>query len=125
MVKMVAPKGTSSASINGIEVAVPKNGIVDVSADIADILRSHGFELAEGEAHAIAGSRSALITNFIKHARETAEKLTDEQLFHLAEQSAEQTLKLWDTFSKALEGFKAPEANIGKQVSAEKTNDWK
>jgi len=118
MVKIVAPKGTTSFSVNGMEIKIGKDGIVDVPENIANELRSHGFERLEGDAKVLAGNRSALITRFIKYARETAEKMTDDQLYKIAELPPEVADKVWGTFGKALEAFKG-------ETAATNSTDWK
>lgn len=44
MVKLVAPEGVTSYSHGGIEHKLDKTGTVTVRADLADILRAHGFK---------------------------------------------------------------------------------
>jgi hypothetical protein len=45
-VSMKAPEGTTSYSYGGTEVAVGKDRLVVVTAEVASVLLSHGFQFA-------------------------------------------------------------------------------
>lgn len=43
MVRMAAPAGVTCASIDGNQLVIGKDGTIEVTNRIADVLRSHGF----------------------------------------------------------------------------------
>lgn len=77
MITMKAPPGVTSYSHGGETFAVA-NGRVEVSPELAEELRAHGF--AAKQAPLDLDSRSALLRRFSDDARAFAETLNDDEL---------------------------------------------
>ena len=65
MVRLKAPEGCRHYSFDGVLHDIPENGIVDVSPDAAEALKSHGFlppEIAAAAAVAVDAKDAAHVT---------------------------------------------------------------
>jgi hypothetical protein len=87
MISMKAPPGITGFSHGGIALAISR-GRIEVSPELVEELRSHGFATASPGAIE-PDARGALLRRFTDEARRFAESLADDELRGLATLAAD------------------------------------
>jgi hypothetical protein len=114
-VKMKAPEGASSFSIEGTSYDVV-GGEAEVENGHVETARSFGFTLAAGEELPAMGGRPAMVQSIYSAARAVAESLSDDILNSFTSMSEENLQKFWEGMAKGIE-------EMPKMVAQQKSDE--
>jgi len=116
-VSMIAPKGASGMSIEGIRIDVI-DGVALVDAQYVDLMRSHGFSTEDGPL--VTGSRAELIQMIAIPARAVAESLSDDELRAFSALSEEKKVEFWEGLKTGIQKY--PEVVETQKINSAKAD---